>query len=129
MSQELAVAFCNWQDTITNPMPAGSLAEPVSNPRIGPHSLHYLVVRVSRQYQLRQWTVATISFKESVHFFCQARVIRVIMGVKGKVDIIDTIEKKRLQWYGNVKRMPEDRIPKLIMGWIPRERRKRGRPR
>jgi hypothetical protein len=27
------------------------------------------------------------------------------------------------------KRMPEDRIPKLIMEWIPRERRERGRPR
>ena len=25
--------------------------------------------------------------------------------------------------------MPEERIPKLIMEWIPRERRKRGRPR
>ena len=25
--------------------------------------------------------------------------------------------------------MPEERIPKLIMDWIPRERRKRGRPR
>jgi hypothetical protein len=29
-----------------------SLAEPVSNPRLGPHSLHYLVTRVSRQYQV-----------------------------------------------------------------------------
>ena len=48
------------------------------------------------------------------------------MGVKGKPDII---EKKRLQWYGHVKRMPEDRIPKLIMEWVPLERRKRGRPR
>jgi hypothetical protein len=36
--------------------------------------------------------------------------------VKGKPDIIDIVEKKRLQWYGHVKRMPE-------------ERRKRGRPR
>jgi Tfp pilus assembly pilus retraction ATPase PilT len=36
------------------------------------------------------------------------------------------IEKKRLQWYGHVKRMPEERIPKLIMEWIPLERRKRG---
>jgi hypothetical protein len=51
------------------------------------------------------------------------------MGVKGKPDIIDVIEQKRLQWYGHVKGMPEDRIPKLIMDWIPRERRKRGRPR
>ena len=45
-----------------------------------------------------------------------------------KPDIIDIIEKKRLQWYGHVKRMPEERIPKLIMEWIPLERRKRGRP-
>jgi hypothetical protein len=51
------------------------------------------------------------------------------MGVKGKPDIIDIIEKKRLQWYGHVKRMPEERIPKLIMEWVPLERRKRGRSR
>ena len=38
-----------------------------------------------------------------------------IMGVKGKPDIIDIIEKKTLQWYDHVKRMPEERIPKLIM--------------
>src|SRR5215510_11219114 len=52
-----------------------------------------------------------------------------IMGVKGKPDIIDIIEKKILQWYGHIKRMPEEKIPKLIMEWIPDERRKRGRPR
>ena len=55
--------------------------------------------------------------------------IEEIMGVKGKADIIDIIEQKRLQWYGHVKSMPEERIPKLIMDWIPGERRKRGRPR
>jgi len=55
--------------------------------------------------------------------------IKEIMGVKGKPDIIDIIEKKRLQWYGHVKRMPEERIPKLIVEWIPLERRERGRPR
>jgi len=42
--------------------------------------------------------------------------IKEIMGVKGKPDII---EKKRLQWYGHVERMPEERLPKLIMEWIP----------
>ena len=47
------------------------------------------------------------------------------MGVKGKPDIIDIIEKKRLQWYGHVKRIPEERIPKLIMEWVPLERRKK----
>ena len=39
------------------------------------------------------------------------------MGVKRNPDIIDITEKKRLQWYGHVKRMPEERIPKLIMEW------------
>jgi hypothetical protein len=52
--------------------------------------------------------------------------IKEIMGVKGKLDVI---EKKRLQWYGHVKRMPEERIPKLILEWIPLGRQKRGRPR
>jgi len=55
--------------------------------------------------------------------------IKEIMGVKGKPDIIDIIEQKRIQWYGHVKRMPEETMPNLIMDWIPRERRKRGRPR
>jgi hypothetical protein len=55
--------------------------------------------------------------------------VKEIMRVKGKPDIIDIIEKKRLQCYGHVKRMPEERIPKLIMEWVPEERRKRGRPR
>ena len=50
------------------------------------------------------------------------------MEVKWKPDIIDIIEQKRLQWYGHVKRMPEERIVKLIMDWIPLERRKRGCP-
>jgi hypothetical protein len=51
------------------------------------------------------------------------------MGVKEKLDIIDIIERKRLQWYGHVKRMQEERLQKLIMEWIPGERRKRERPR
>jgi hypothetical protein len=55
--------------------------------------------------------------------------IKEIMWVKGKPDIIDIIQKKILQWYGHVKKMPEERITKLIMEWIPEERRNRGRPR
>jgi hypothetical protein len=55
--------------------------------------------------------------------------IKEIMGVKEKLDVIDIIERKGLQWYGHVKRMQEERLPKLIMEWIPGERRKRGRPR
>jgi len=47
------------------------------------------------------------------------------MGVKEKPDIIDIIERKRLQWYGHVKRMQVERLPKLIMEWILGERRKK----
>jgi hypothetical protein len=54
--------------------------------------------------------------------------IKEIRGGKEKPDIIDIIEKKRLQWFGHVKRMQEERLSKLIMEWIPGERRKRGRP-
>jgi hypothetical protein len=49
--------------------------------------------------------------------------IKEIMWVKEKPDIIHIIKKKRLQCYGHVKRMPEERIPKSIMEWIPEERR------
>ena len=55
--------------------------------------------------------------------------IKEIMGVKGKPDIVDIIERKRLQWYGHVKGMQEERLPKLMMEWIPWESRKSGRPR
>jgi hypothetical protein len=47
--------------------------------------------------------------------------IKEIVGVKGKLDII---AKKSLQRYGHVNRMPEQRIPKLILEWVPEERRK-----
>jgi hypothetical protein len=47
--------------------------------------------------------------------------IKEIMEVKEKTDIIDIIERKRLQWYGHVKRMQEKRLPKVIMEWIPGE--------
>ena len=50
--------------------------------------------------------------------------IKEVMGVKGKQNIMDIIEKKRLQWYGHVKRIPEERIPKLIVECTPPERRK-----
>ena len=44
-------------------------------------------------------------------------------------DIMDTINMKRLIWYGHVQRMPEERWPKKMLDWIPNRRRKRGRPR
>lgn len=43
--------------------------------------------------------------------------------------VMERIEKRTLQWYGHVKRMKEERWPKIILEWSPRGRRKRARPR
>ena len=48
--------------------------------------------------------------------------------IKVDHDIITTIEKKRLVWYGHIQRMGEDRWQKKVLNWIPPERLKRGRP-
>jgi hypothetical protein len=53
--------------------------------------------------------------------------IREIM--ETEVTLTDTTEAKQLKWYGHMKRMEEDRLPKKIHEWIPIERKKRGRPR
>lgn len=52
--------------------------------------------------------------------------IREEMEVDGT--ILDTIESKRLLWYGHLQRMDDSRIPKKIWDWVPRERRRRRRP-
>ena len=46
-----------------------------------------------------------------------------------KKDIMDTINVKRLIWYGHVQRMPAERWPKRMLDWVPDRRRKRGSPR
>jgi len=46
-----------------------------------------------------------------------------------KKDIMDTINIKRLIWYGHVQRMPAERWPKRMLDWVPDRRRKRGKPR
>ena len=42
--------------------------------------------------------------------------------------LLGDIKTKQLQCYGHVQRMGEGRLPKEVMHWRPRGRRKRGRP-
>ena len=51
--------------------------------------------------------------------------IKEIMAVKEKPDIIHNIERKRLHWYGHVKRMQDERLPKLIYGVDTRGKKKK----
>ena len=48
------------------------------------------------------------------------------MKVKGS--LTEDIKTAQLRWFGHVKRMREDRLPKKIFEWQPMGRRKRGRP-
>ena len=41
--------------------------------------------------------------------------------------LLDDIKTKQLQWYGNVQRMEEGRLPKEVMKWRPPGRRKQSR--
>jgi len=42
--------------------------------------------------------------------------------------LLEDIKTKQLQWYGNVQRMEEGRLPKEVLEWGPSGRRERGRP-
>lgn len=45
------------------------------------------------------------------------------------LDVIETIDAKRLNWLGHLQRMRKERWPKKAWEWIPSNRRKPGRPR
>jgi hypothetical protein len=50
------------------------------------------------------------------------------MGIKFEGSIVETIEYKRLIWYGHLEMMGDSRWPKKIYNWVPTEKRKKGRP-
>jgi hypothetical protein len=52
--------------------------------------------------------------------------IREVMEV-GK-NILEVTEEKRLRWFGQVKRMPRNRLPRKILEWETEGTRRRGRP-
>ena len=41
---------------------------------------------------------------------------------------IKEIKQKQLTWYGHVQRMAEGRLPKIILKWLTKQKRARGRP-
>jgi hypothetical protein len=53
-------------------------------------------------------------------------VIREMMEVEKT--ILERTEQKQSQWYGHVKRMENDRLPKTTMEWETEGRRRKGRP-
>ena len=44
-------------------------------------------------------------------------------------DILSYIERAQLRWFGHVKRMPPERLPRFWLDYKPTGKRSRGRPR
>jgi len=42
--------------------------------------------------------------------------------------VIKETEENQLTWYGHVQRMTEERLPKIALKWMPKQKRARGRP-
>ena len=42
--------------------------------------------------------------------------------------IIKEIEQNQLTWYGHFQRTAEERIPKITLKWMTKQKRARGRP-
>ena len=42
--------------------------------------------------------------------------------------IIKEIEQNQLTWYGHVQRMAEERLSKIALTWMPKQKRARRRP-
>jgi len=41
--------------------------------------------------------------------------------------ILKEIEQNQLTWYGHVQRMAEERLSKIALKWMPKQKRARGR--
>ncbi|KAJ3662828.1 hypothetical protein Zmor_007153 [Zophobas morio] len=48
--------------------------------------------------------------------------------MKQEETVIKDIERRQLSWYGHVKHMDNNRLPKQTINWIPQYKKKRGRP-
>jgi len=42
--------------------------------------------------------------------------------------VIKQTEQNQLTWYCHVQRMAEERLPKITLKWMPKQKRARGRP-
>ncbi|PSN35536.1 hypothetical protein C0J52_25679 [Blattella germanica] len=83
-----------------------------------------LFTHIRNQSEIKNEAVRSFSRLEII----QNKSIRERMQVSS-INIMDTIEGRRLTWYGHLRRMPTGRWPLKIYNWIPPRRKKSGRPR
>ena len=63
--------------------------------------------------------------------FCRKERIRNVT-IRHQIGLEETIiketEQNQLTWYGHVQRMAEGRLPTIVLKWMPKQKRARGRP-
>jgi hypothetical protein len=101
--------------------------------------IYHAIVQSTITYAAETWclkarTAAKLNSTEMEFWRRSARISRkdkiknIVIKQKMNVErsLLDDIKTKQLQWYGDVQRMEEGRLPKEIMKWRPPGRRKRG---
>ena len=59
---------------------------------------------------------------------CVFRIRNIRQQIGLEETIIKEIEQNQLTCYGHVQRMAEERLPKIALKWMPKQKRSRGRP-
>ena len=99
------------------------------------------ILRPILMYGYESWALTTKT--KSQLQTAEMRVLRLIKGVTrldrirnvdirrelAIDDILESIERGQLRWYGHVMRMEDSRFPKQFLEWMPDGRRPVGRPR
>ena len=63
---------------------------------------------------------------QEIGIIIQKDVINISIGLEET--IIKQIEQNQLTWYGHIQRVTEERLPKIALKWMPKQKRARGRP-
>ena len=56
------------------------------------------------------------------------RIVTIRQHIGLEETIIKEIEQNQLTWYGHIQRIAEERLPKIALKWMPKQKRARGRP-
>lgn len=110
-------------------------------PRQCKTTMYTMILRPILTYSCETWTLTTTA--ETKIQAAEMKVLRLIRGVTKRdkmrntriredlkvPPLLEFIEKRRLQWFGHVKRMPQARYPNKYLAWRPEGKRPVGRPR
>jgi hypothetical protein len=86
---------------------------------INPNKNFYLIFLLLEMDALRS---LRISRKERI------RNVTIRQQIRLEETIIKEIEQNQLTWYGHVQKMAEERLPKIALKWMLKQKRAQGRP-